>query len=394
MTARIHQFVVKVSSRCNLNCTYCYVYNTGDTSWRDRPAVMSDDVFLATLQRIRIECSTSNPAHASISFHGGEPTLVGAAKFDRWCGLTKKVLSRLDGYQISLQTNGTLLDDAWVTVLDRHSVRVGISLDGPAHINDKNRVFRKGGGSYGAVLRGISLLRDRQIPFGVLTVVRLGESPLPIHDHLLSLAPNTISYLLPDLNYETIGDVRTRFGPTPCADFLIPIFDAWWKAGTTQVRVRDLWNICRVVLGGESEIESIGGRPTLYAFVETDGGIEALDALKSCGPGFTATGLNVLRNEFSDLAKHELFQVRTIYRGTPLPKACGRCAERDTCHGGYLPHRYRQGTDFDNPSVWCADLIKLFSHIRQRLGVPVEETPRVRDLVDTVARARVSALYE
>ncbi len=38
------EFVLKIESRCNLNCDYCYVYNMGDESWRDQPSSMSLDV--------------------------------------------------------------------------------------------------------------------------------------------------------------------------------------------------------------------------------------------------------------------------------------------------------------------------------------------------------------
>ena len=38
------QFTLKVVSRCNLDCRYCYVYNGADDSWRKQPAVMSDEV--------------------------------------------------------------------------------------------------------------------------------------------------------------------------------------------------------------------------------------------------------------------------------------------------------------------------------------------------------------
>lgn len=31
------QFVLKVNGRCNLACSYCYVYEGADSSWRDRP---------------------------------------------------------------------------------------------------------------------------------------------------------------------------------------------------------------------------------------------------------------------------------------------------------------------------------------------------------------------
>jgi uncharacterized protein len=39
------QFVLKVHSRCNLACTYCYVYQGADESWRRRPARVPDAVF-------------------------------------------------------------------------------------------------------------------------------------------------------------------------------------------------------------------------------------------------------------------------------------------------------------------------------------------------------------
>jgi uncharacterized protein len=33
------------------------------------------------------------------------------------------------------------------------------------------------------------------------------------------------------------------------------------------------------------------------------------------------------------------------------------------CGGGYLPHRFSKANGFDNPSVYCADLLKLIEHI-------------------------------
>ncbi|MEU9838708.1 hypothetical protein AB0C69_05725, partial [Actinomadura sp. NPDC048032] len=31
------EFILKIHSRCNLACDYCYVYEMGDQSWRDQP---------------------------------------------------------------------------------------------------------------------------------------------------------------------------------------------------------------------------------------------------------------------------------------------------------------------------------------------------------------------
>ena len=37
------EFVVKIHSRCDLACDYCYMYELADQTWRDRPRKMSDD---------------------------------------------------------------------------------------------------------------------------------------------------------------------------------------------------------------------------------------------------------------------------------------------------------------------------------------------------------------
>jgi uncharacterized protein len=67
-----------------------------------------------------------------------------------------------------------------------------------------------------------------------------------------------------------------------------------------------------------------------------------------------------------------------IFTGLPVPTGCRGCPELSTCAGGYLPHRWSAARGFDNPSVWCADLLKLFGHIRDRLGVRAEETEQRR----------------
>ena len=366
--------VLKVASRCNLNCSYCYVYSKGDSTWRLRPPLMADEVFETTLARIRQGCLASGQQSISLTFHGGEPCLVGVKRFDRWCRTARRELEGVAAVEFGIQTNGTLLDGAWAEVFSRYDVSVGISLDGPKATNDLARVDHAGRGSYDAVVRGIGALREADVPFGILSVIPLGADPIATHRHFLTLGPSTISYLLPDFTHETIAPIRARYGPTPCADFLMPIFDDWWFHGTLDVRISDFWNIGRVILGGTSEIDTIGNPPARYAFVEADGSIEGLDVLRVCGEGMAGTGLNVRDASFSDLARVSLLHRQTLFEGMPLPEGCRACPERDTCAGGYLPHRYSRARGFDNPSVWCADLLKVFALIRERLGVTVDET--------------------
>ena len=72
-------FVFKVASRCNLNCTYCYVYNRGDEGWRRQPKFTSLEVIETGVRRIVEYCETVREPGPPITvgLHGGEPLLLG-----------------------------------------------------------------------------------------------------------------------------------------------------------------------------------------------------------------------------------------------------------------------------------------------------------------------------
>ena len=367
-------FVFKIASRCNLNCSYCYVYNKGDNTWKSRPSLMSSTVFNAALRRIKEHCLSTGQDNVTITFHGGEPCLLGTDIFSLWCQQITEELRDIAKVTLSIQTNGTLLNERWAEVIQEHQIDVGISIDGTPEIHDTFRVDHAGRGSYEAVERGVAVLRDAEIPLRFLSVIQLGANGLDIHRHLAGLGAASIDYLLPDFTHDTIGPVREKFGPTPCADYLIPIFDQWWKHETLDLKIKIFWNIAWLILGGASKIDMFGNRPLSFLFVETDGAIEGLDVLRVCKEGIAQTGLNVLNSTFDQVKTISELHNATVFEGMPLPTGCRACPERNTCSGGYLPHRYSSARKFDNPTVWCADLLKLFSYLRERLDVSVEET--------------------
>ena len=53
----LRQFLIKLHSRCNLACDYCYVYTLADQTWRTKPRVISQ-----ALSRLSLNVSPSMPA--------------------------------------------------------------------------------------------------------------------------------------------------------------------------------------------------------------------------------------------------------------------------------------------------------------------------------------------
>ena len=106
-----------------------------------------------------------------------------------------------------------------------------------------------------------------------------------------------------------------------------------------------------------------------YLIVDTDGSIQALDALKVCDEGVAESGLNVATDGFDDLARGLPLVNKVIHEGIPLCPKCRSCEESAVCGGGYLPHRYSKENGFDNPSAWCEDILKLIAHLRAKTGI-------------------------
>ena len=380
MATEIKGLVVKIAQRCNLNCSYCYMYQHADQSWRQRPPFMSEETFGHLLTRIEEYCDRRPGREMYISFHGGEPMLIGPRQFDRLAGMAVEKLK--DRVSLGMQTNGTLVNDEWIEVLKRHDLRVGVSLDGPPEIHDLSRFDHAGRGSYSEVVQGLRKLQENRVFSSVLTVINPGQSGLEIYRHIRSLGVRNMNFLLPDVTHDSRRLFYPDFGATPISDYLIPIFDAWFDEDDPNVVIRLFNAIITALMGSSPNFEGIGNHCENYLVIDTDGNIQANDALKVCDAGISESGLNVARHGFDDLHLGLPLVNRLVHEGLSLSAQCQACAERDVCGGGAVSTRYAKAKGFDNPSVWCADMLELIGHIRARIGPGLGE----RALPETVCQ--------
>ena len=71
------QYVVKIHSRCNLACDYCYVYEMADQGYQRQPPTMSPGTVRATVARIAEHVRAHDLSAIRVTLHGGEPLLAG-----------------------------------------------------------------------------------------------------------------------------------------------------------------------------------------------------------------------------------------------------------------------------------------------------------------------------
>jgi len=340
------------------------MYQHADQSWRQRPPFMSEETFGHLLTRIEEYCDRRPGREMYITFHGGEPMLMDPRQFDRFVSMAVEKLK--DRVSLGMQTNATLVSDEWIEVLKRHNLRVGVSLDGPPEIHDLVRIDHAGRGSYSKAVEGMRKLQENRVFSCILTVINPGQSGLEIYRHIRSLGVKNMNFLLPDVTHDSKRLFYPDFGATPVSDYLIPIFDDWFDEDDPGVVIRLFTSILTYLMGGSANFEAIGNHCENYLVIDTDGNIQANDALKVCDDGISESGLNVARHGFDDLHLGLPLVNHLVHEGLSLSAQCQACPERDVCGGGAVTTRYAKANGFDNPSVWCADMLALIGHIRAR----------------------------
>ena len=363
----IKTMIVKVVQRCNLNCTYCYMYNHVDKSYQSRPALMSESTFGQFLTRLLEYCENHQGHQVSIVFHGGEPMLMDPETFDRFATLARERLGLSLG-GLLMQTNATRVTDEWVSLLQRHQVSVSVSVDGPPEIHDAVRIDHAGRGSHKCVIEGLNKLRSGGVFRGLLCVINPGYQGLDAYRYFRSLEVNDMNFLLPDGTHDSKAFRYGSYGPTPISDYLIPIFDAWFEEDDPEVRITLFEDTIRSILGGNSVSEAIGNNLADYLVIDTDGKVLSNDVFKVCEEGLAESGLDIFHNGFDDLHLGLPFFYKVVAEGFTAAKKCQNCPEFGVCGGGYLPNRYSRSNGFDNPSIWCEDLLAFIGHIRSRIS--------------------------
>ncbi|MBS3060273.1 MAG: radical SAM protein [DPANN group archaeon] len=147
--------VFHMTQNCNYKCVYCYAGAGKGASLDIKNALQMVDV-LGTQTKFK---------KSEIEFHGGEPLL----EFEK----IKQVIEyakKYDNIKFSMQTNGSLLDMEKLEYLTQNKVGIGVSIDGPAMIHDKQRVAHDGAGTFEKTNNVLNSFEDKKRKVGIITV--------------------------------------------------------------------------------------------------------------------------------------------------------------------------------------------------------------------------------
>jgi len=134
----------------------------------------------------------------------------GLAIFEKVVHLQQRYRKPGQQIQNDLQTNGVLLDQAWVDFLKHHGFVVGLSLDGPQELHDRYRYSKGGAPTFDKVMRSARMLAEAGVPYAVLCVVNrdVARQPREVYRFWSNTAAHGASNSRPVLKHASFSSSR------------------------------------------------------------------------------------------------------------------------------------------------------------------------------------------
>lgn len=389
---------------CNLECTYCFFLSKEALHEEETQRMSEDGLRLYLTEFLRAQPD----GEVIVGWQGGEPTLRGLDFFRRAVELTDELRRPGQRVRHSLQTNATLIDDAWATFLAENDFLVGVSIDGPAHLHDVHRVNRADRGTHSMVVRGWRTLVDHDVDVNVLCTVNSANAdhPLEVYRHFRDdLGARHIQFIpvvervadgeaeLAEHGWRDADGARVLYRvegegvtsrtvrPAQWGAFMTGIFDEWAANDVGEVFVQHIDMLVGNYMGQYSLCVHA---PTcgLALAVEFDNEVYSCDHFVE--PGYELG--NLAETSFQDMLHSERQQQFGQQKRDGLTAQCRRCPVRWACHGGCPKDRFALSVDGEaGQNYLCRGYTDFFTHATPAVRAIAHGVREGRDAADVMA---------
>ncbi|MCR5667385.1 MAG: anaerobic sulfatase maturase [Eubacterium sp.] len=349
----LNTLIKPVSGACNLDCSYCFYKELVEQL--PQHMCMSDETMRALIDR----ALSSGAREILFAFQGGEPMLAGEEYYERFIAyVNQKKTNQKVTY--SIQTNGTILSDAYIALFLEHDFLVGISLDGPAYVQNHHRVTVGGKETFADVFANVKRLMAAGVKVNVLSVITKYSSSRA--EKLYKFYKKTgfeFIQFLPCMDPVLCvqGAQEDSLGTDDYERFLCDFFDCWYRdfmAGE-YISVRHFDNWIRMMCGQQAESCALSGVCSSYFVIESNGDVYPCDFYvmeeKKLG--------NVMEHDFNELqmrASESGFLTEPIQQRS---EDCAVCPYRIMCNGGCKRDRIYEGDK--GKTRYCEALKRFFA---------------------------------
>lgn len=375
------EVIVRLTERCNIDCSYCYVFKLSDRSFERHPAILTREAADALPQFLAQAVEQLNLDGVTVYLQGGEPLLAGAERTADLCRRLRSRVAPLAETRIAVATNAMLIDDAWLDVFSEFGIHVAVSLDGPRETNDISRRDKKGRGTYERSVVGLRRVQAAssagRLPRpSIMSVISPGRSPAQAYRHFVDdLGATSLHFQLPDATWDSIN----RPSDEAVSRSLRELFVEWSRRDIGRVWLRIASAAFDAVV--KPLASNCAATRSFAVTVASNGDLGPPDDWRNFAPALFETGLNV-----GNCSAKEFLQAPSIRSAfdqiEATPQQCGECVWRPACRGGNIAnplHRFGRMRGFLKPSIYCRPLQSLFQSVVEFLldkGVPFEVVER------------------
>jgi uncharacterized protein len=353
----LQQLILQGTPYCNLDCGYCYLPDRSSRSYLE----------IATVRRLAqiIAASGLLAGQIDIRWHAGEPLILDPGFYDEAAREISAVLGSHVQIRHSVQTNGVFLNDSWMKLFQKWDFRVGLSIDGPAHIHDRWRKTRKGNGTHSGVTRRLGLFAEHGVDFDVISVV----SPVTLDyaedylEYMAALAPRSLGINVEESEgphtSSALGDETFLNRFRSFADRLTV-----WSA-STGIPVRELRSIDQIVRDRPMRVRNTQNVPGAIITVTVDGTLSTFSPELAGQQDGRLNSLSIgnvfdtdILGKLADCGSGEIAD--SIRRGVARCRA--ECAYFMFCGGGAPANKfYENGCFASTETLKCRTTVMAFT---------------------------------
>lgn len=342
--------IFKPTAACNANCRYCEASNNRHTS------TMSVEMLGLLMQRIDEYLTDRPEERVALTWHGGEPLLLGPDYFEKAWELQNRHCPRT-GSRIEhlIQSNATLFDERFVPAFRKLKIRqVGTSYEPLPGIRGPGKGTEpRDSESYNRqFLRGTACMERHGILWGMIyTVHRQSlEDPLRLYHFLINLTGGNLNFNPVCFGDETENDLAIT--ASEYTEFLGTVFKAWWPQHEVYAGVQPFGRFLQDLShGGCSGSCCYSGRCS-HGWL----GIGPDGVASHCGRTLDWSRQqygNIVTHSMADLLNHEKREVFRERIGHLQETECSGCRFWNMCHGGCPLDAHLAGGDYQHRWKWC-----------------------------------------
>ena len=382
-------FIIKPTSfLCNMKCKYCfYLEKENFMDFNESRCLKSEKLYNFMEKRI-LFCKDKN---INFIWQGGEPLLLGLDFYNQAINIGEKLAKKYNRIiSHSIQTNGTLIDEAWAKLFYDKKILIGISIDGNEAHHNIYRKMADGKESFDKVISAIKILNQYNVEYNTLTVINNQNVlyPLEVYNFLKSLGVKFMQFIpvvevdtslnqnnnIPNWLNEDKQKISINLAPFSVkpqlyADFIKVIFKEWLKNDCTRISIRLFDVLLQAFTNQDVSLcvfkKYCGGENMV---LESDGSIYQCDHFVYPDSRFFVGNINKISRKDLYLA-----QERWSLLKSDTAKKCKICKWSFICNGGCPKHRFIKLQDDDRRiSYFCEAYKDIFEYVTPGLNLILE----------------------